>query len=144
MTPPVWPYPRWIAHRGAGVSAPENTLAAFRVGRASGFNMFECDAKLSADGVVYLLHDTALDRTTNAQGPAHLRTWKELSLIDAGSWYSESFKGEPIPTLEKIISFCLDSKCQLNIEIKASPGFAASTGEMVAREVRRLWTGPRP
>jgi len=106
--------------------------------------MFECDAKLSADGVVYLLHDTALDRTTNAQGPAHLRTWKELSLIDAGSWYSESFKGEPIPTLEKIISFCLDSKCQLNIEIKASPGFAASTGEMVAREVRRLWTGPPP
>ena len=106
--------------------------------------MFECDAKLSADGVVYLLHDTTLDRTTNARGPAHLRTWKELSLIDAGSWHSESFKGEPIPTLEQIASFCLDNKCQLNIEIKPSPGFEALTGEVVAREVQRLWTEPPP
>ena len=51
---PPWPYPRWIAHRGAGKLAPENTLAAFRLGAAHGYRMFECDAKLSADGVVLL------------------------------------------------------------------------------------------
>ena len=55
MTTAPWPYPRWIAHRGAGKLAPENTLAAFRVGAAHGYRAFECDVKLSADGVPFLL-----------------------------------------------------------------------------------------
>ena len=46
-----WPYPLWFAHRGAGKLAPENTLAAFRVGAAPGYRAFESDVKLSADGV---------------------------------------------------------------------------------------------
>ncbi|HSH89567.1 MAG TPA: glycerophosphodiester phosphodiesterase family protein, partial [Ramlibacter sp.] len=68
-----WPYPRWIAHRGAGKLAPENTLAAFRLGAQHGYRMFECDAKLSSDGVPFLMHDATLGRTTNAReifGPA--------------------------------------------------------------------------
>ena len=51
ITSDNWPYPFWIAHRGAGKLAPENTLAAFRLGALHGYRMFECDAKLSADGV---------------------------------------------------------------------------------------------
>lgn len=47
----MWPYPFWIAHRGAGKLAPENTLAAFRLGAAHGWRMAECDVKLSQDGV---------------------------------------------------------------------------------------------
>ena len=70
-----WPYPRWIAHRGAGQLAPENTLAAFRLGAAHGYRMFECDAKLSADGVVFLLHDATLERTTNGQGTGGDLPW---------------------------------------------------------------------
>ncbi len=50
-----WPYPLWIAHRGAGKLAPENTLAAFRVGASHGYRAFECDVKLSADGVPFLV-----------------------------------------------------------------------------------------
>jgi len=65
-----WPYPRWIAHRGAGKLAPENTLAAFRLGAAHGYRAFECDVKLSADGVPFLLHDATLERTTSGRGPA--------------------------------------------------------------------------
>ena len=55
MTPtsPQWPYPFWIAHRGAGNLAPENTLAAFKLGASHGYRMFECDVKLSADGVPF-------------------------------------------------------------------------------------------
>ena len=60
-----WPYPRWIAHRGAGKLAPENTLAAFRLGASHGYRMFECDVKLSADGIPFLLHDATLERTSN-------------------------------------------------------------------------------
>ena len=69
---PPWPYPRWIAHRGAGKLAPENTLAAFRLGARHGYRMFECDAKLSSDGVLFLLHDATLERTTNGRGTASL------------------------------------------------------------------------
>ncbi len=81
-----WPYPLWIAHRGAGALAPENTLAAFRVGAAHGYRAFECDVKLSADGVAFLLHDATLQRTTPDRGECASRTWAELSRLDAGGW----------------------------------------------------------
>ena len=71
----AWPYPRWIGHRGAGQLAPENTLAAFRLGAQHGYRMFECDAKLSADDQVFLLHDTTLERTTNGRGLASGLGW---------------------------------------------------------------------
>ena len=74
----TWPLPFWIAHRGAGKLAPENTLAAFRVGASQGYRAFECDVKLSRDGVPFLLHDAKLDRTTNARGIAGERDWAEL------------------------------------------------------------------
>jgi glycerophosphoryl diester phosphodiesterase len=65
-----WHYPTHIAHRGAGKLVPENTLAAFKLGYAHGYRMFECDVKLSSDGVAYLLHDATLERTTNGVGNA--------------------------------------------------------------------------
>lgn len=136
-----WPYPQWIAHRGAGLAAPENTLPAFQLGFDSGFTMFECDAKLSADQVVFLLHDATLDRTTNAQGPSHAYVWDELAALDAGSWHSVPFAGTTIPTLEQLAHFCIGKSCQLNIEIKPSPGFDFLTGQHVAREAQRLWAG---
>src|SRR5438105_14329040 len=101
-----WPYPRWIAHRGAGKLAPENTLAAFRLGASYGYRMFECDAKLSADGVVFLMHDAELDRTTNGRGIAGGKPWDELAQLDAGSWHSRAYAGEPLPTLENVPHFC--------------------------------------
>ncbi len=143
MTPAAWPLPRWIAHRGAGRSAPENTLAAFRAGAAYGYRGFECDAKLSADGVPFLLHDATLDRTTNGQGAAAERSWSELSQLDAGSWHSRSFAGEPPASLAAIAAFVQRNSFALNIEIKPSPGTDAETGRTVASAVRELWRGAR-
>ena len=91
-----WPYPRWIAHRGAGKLAPENTLAAFRLGAQHGYRMFECDAKLSADGVPFLLHDATLERTTNGRGTGGELPWSALAQLDAGSWHSRAYAGEPL------------------------------------------------
>ncbi len=85
-----WPYPLWIAHRGAGKLAPENTLAAFRVGASHGYRAFECDVKLSADGVPFLLHDATLQRTTPERGTASERQWAELSRLDAGGRHSRA------------------------------------------------------
>ena len=144
-----WPYPRWIAHRGAGKLAPENTLAAFRVGAVLGYCMFECDVKLSADGVPFLLHDTTLQRTTNAKermapgdsAVAGEHPWSALAQFDAGSWHSRAFAGEPLPSLENIARYCLHNGYFLNIEIKPTPGLERQTGEVVAQHVARLWQG---
>ncbi len=134
-----WPYPRWIAHRGAGKLAPENTLAAFRLGAGHGSRMFECDAKLSADGVAFLLHDDTLERTTNGQGIGGDQSWSALSQLDAGSWHSRGFAGEPLATLESVARYCQANACWLNIEIKPTPGLEAQTGRAVAAAAQRLW-----
>jgi glycerophosphoryl diester phosphodiesterase len=139
-----WPYPFWIAHRGAGKLAPENTLAAFRLGAQYGYRAFECDVKLSADGLPFLLHDATLDRTTNARGVAAERPWAELSRLDAGGWHSRGFAGEPLPSLAAIARFVQHNGHALNIEIKPTPGQEAETGRVVAHEVQRHWQGHTP
>lgn len=136
---PEWPYPRWIAHRGAGLLAPENTLSAFRLGAQHGYRMAECDAKLSADGVVFLLHDDTLERTTNGHGLAGDQPWAALSQLDAGSWHSRRHAGEPLPTLAALARFCQANACWLNIEIKPTPGLEEQTGRVVAQEAAQLW-----
>jgi glycerophosphoryl diester phosphodiesterase len=135
------PWPLWIAHRGAGKLAPENTLAAFRLGAQHGYNAFECDVKLSADDMPFLLHDATLERTTNARGTAGERTWAELARLDAGSWHSAAHAGEPLPTLDAVAAFCHEGDHALNIEIKPTPGVEAHTGRVVASAAQRLWAG---
>ena len=62
------PLPRWIAHRGGGSLAPENTLAGIRLAARLGYRAVEFDVMLSADGTPFLVHDETLERTTNGQG----------------------------------------------------------------------------
>ena len=144
-----WPYPHWIAHRGAGRLAPENTLAAFRLGASHGWRMFECDVKLSFDGVPFLLHDATLHRTTNAPERlpagesmvAGANAWATLAQLDAGRWHSPAFAGERLPTLQAVAAWCLENGALLNIEIKPTPGTERQTGEAVARQAAQLWQG---
>ena len=134
-----WPYPLWIAHRGAGKLAPENTLAAFRLGAQHGYTAFECDVKLSSDDIPFLLHDAALERTTKVEGIAGEQPWAKLSLLDAGGWHSRRYAGEPMPTLTAIAHYVRRNRFALNIEIKPTPGHEERTGRIVAREAARLW-----
>jgi glycerophosphoryl diester phosphodiesterase len=138
-----WPYPPLCAHRGAGKLAPENTLAAFRLGHAHGYRMAEFDVKLSADGVAFLLHDDTLDRTTNAQGRADARTWRELAQLDAGSWHSSTYAGEPLPTLAAVARWSLAHDVAVNIEIKPTRGRERETGAAVALDAASLWSSAR-
>lgn len=136
-----WPYPLWIAHRGAGLLAPENTLVAFRLGAHYGYRAFECDVKLSADDVPFLMHDADLQRTTGEAGLAGDRRWDELSRLDAGSWHSRLYAGEPLPTLRAVAAFLQRNSFALDLEIKPTPGTEAHTGAVIATEVARLWHG---
>ena len=140
----TWPLPFWIAHRGAGKLAPENTLAAFRVGAQHGYRAFECDVKLSSDGQPFLLHDDTLNRTTRERGIAGERPWSALSRIDAGAWHSRAYAGEMLPSLDAIARFCLGNGYALNLEIKPTTGQELQTGQVVGREVLRLWGDAAP
>ncbi|MBQ0931052.1 glycerophosphodiester phosphodiesterase [Ideonella sp. 4Y16] len=136
-----WPLPRWIAHRGAGKLAPENTLAAFREGARHGYRAFECDVKLSGDDVAFLLHDATLERTTNGQGRAADLPWSALSQLDAGGWHSAAFAGEPPATLAAIATWLQRNDFDLDLEIKPTPGDEERTGRLVAAEVAHRWAG---
>ena len=134
-----WPYPRLFAHRGGGTLAPENTLAAFRLGQSLGYAGHELDVKLSRDGVAILLHDPTLERTTNGAGRAAERSWEELRALDAGGWHSEAFRGEPLPTFEEAARLLRSKGTLANVEIKPTPGFERVTGERVAALAAQLW-----
>jgi glycerophosphoryl diester phosphodiesterase len=138
---PPWPYPARVAHRGAGKLAPENTLAALRLGHAHGYRMAEVDVKLSADGVAFLLHDATLDRTTDAKGRADALGWRELARLDAGGWHSPPYAGEPLPTLAAIARWARANGVAVNLEIKPTPGRERETGAAVAIDAATLWKG---
>src|SRR5260370_26910068 len=139
MTIDTWAYPRVVAHRGGGALAPENTLAAIDTGARLGLKMIEFDAKLSADNVVFLLHDDTVNRTSNGRGAAARMTYAELAALDAGSCRDARFAGERMPTLEQVAARCASLGLAANVEIKPCPGREAETGRLVAEEAARLW-----
>lgn len=139
VTAANWPYPRYIAHRGAGKLAPENTLAAFRLGASFGYRMFEFDVKLSADGKPILMHDATLDRTTSGAGRVDGLTLGELAQLDAGAWHSPGYAGEPVATLAAIARYTQANGLHSNIEIKPVPGRESQTGAAVALDAQVLW-----
>jgi len=136
-----WPYPRIFAHRGGGSLAPENTLAAIRLGQSLGYRAHEFDVKLSRDDVALLLHDETLERTTNGKGRAADFEYDELRGLDAGRWHSELYKGEPLPTFEDAAKLLRSQKTMANVEIKPTPGFDWRTGTHVALHSQQLWAG---
>ena len=138
-----WPFPKLFAHRGGGSLAPENTLAAVKLGRSLGYRACEFDVKLSKDGVAILMHDATLDRTTNGKGSAGDFTWKELSALDAGSRHSAAFRGEGVATFEAVAKELIANGDTANVEIKPTPGFERETGAAVAREAAKLWKGAK-
>jgi glycerophosphoryl diester phosphodiesterase len=134
-----WHYPLWIAHRGGGSAAPENTLAALRTGAAAGFRMVEFDVMLSRDGVPLLIHDETLERTTDGTGPVSAHDCADLLTLDAGRRYGAAFAGERIPTLAQAIDCLLSLQLAANIEIKPATGFERCTGEAAARVIAARW-----
>lgn len=142
--PNGWSYPRVVAHRGGGTLAPENTLAGIDTGARLGLKMIEFDAKLSADDVVFLLHDDTVDRTSNGHGAAARMNYAKIAALDAGGWCDPRFAGEPMPTLAQVAERCARHGLAANIEIKPCRGRDVETGRRVAMEAARLWADCSP
>lgn len=112
-----------FAHRGASGTHPENTLPAFAAGLAAGADRLELDVHATADGHVVVLHDPAVDRTTNGTGPVKVLSLAALRALDAGHAFtaadgSHPFRGQGVlvPTLRELLAAHPD--VALNIEIK--------------------------
>jgi len=108
------------AHRGASGYFPENTMLAFQEGVKMGATGLETDVQMTKDGVLILIHDETLNRTTNGKGFVKDYTYQEIAELDAGSWYKRSFRGEKIPTLRELLEFVKDKNIILNLELKNS------------------------
>jgi glycerophosphoryl diester phosphodiesterase len=154
------------AHRGARSIAPENTLAAARLGLAAGARMWEIDVRMSREGQLVLIHDPDLVRISDVQSKFPDRgpwlvdhfTLHELKALDFGSWFRKAdpfkqiaagkisplelagYSGEPVVTLEEAILFTVRNDWLLNIEIKDLSGLPGheSIAEKVVNLVRSL------
>jgi len=105
-----------MAHRGASAYAPENTMAAFRLAFDQGAPAVEFDVKLTSDREIIIHHDSTVDRTTDGTGRVHKKSLAELRELDAGSKFSEKFRGEKIPLLREVIEEFGSTRI-LNIEL---------------------------
>lgn len=134
-----------IAHRGASVEAPENTLAAFGRALELGADGFELDVHQTKDGELVVVHDDTVDRTTNGNGPVHEMTLSQLQSLDAGSWFNRiypdkarsSFAGERIPTLQQVMDLVKGKPVRLCIEIKTGASSKVGLEEKVVELIGR-------
>lgn len=128
-----------ICHRGASAFAPENTLAAFTKAVEMGATFIECDAQMSEDGKIFVFHDAMLRHKTNGQGRIIENHSSILQQLDAGSWFSSRFIGEPLLTLEHALQFALKHNVRLNIELKSSETQGDALAVQTLSEINRIW-----
>lgn len=109
-----------VCHRGAHTVAPENTLAGAALAYRMGAQRVELDVRTSSDGKLVVIHDDALERTTNLDGPVANRTQEELTRCDAGSWFHARYAGEAVSTLGDYLCLAKHRGGGLFVEIKAA------------------------
>src|SRR5215213_3619479 len=135
--PKNWPVN--FAHRGGAGIAPENTLEAFREGLRVGAGVLELDVHTTADGHIVVMHDPAVDRTTQGTGPVREMTLAELKRLDAGYRFTRDeggtfpHRGEGIriPTLEEVYDEF--TEVPINVEIKGErPGIEEVVWRIIA------------
>jgi len=126
FVPPV------IAHRGASLFAPENTLAAFSKAKDLNLKWVEFDVMLTATGEAVVIHDEDLDRTTNGHGRVINSSYEYLKTLDAGSWWNPKFSNERIPLLQDVLDLLHEKQLAANLEIKALPGYEEITVQSIA------------
>ncbi|MEG0504391.1 MAG: glycerophosphodiester phosphodiesterase, partial [Raoultibacter sp.] len=105
------------AHRGGSRNAPENTLAAFQQAIDEGADWVELDVQQTSDGVLMVMHDANLKRTTGLDKEFWQVTYDEIKNLDNGSWFAPAFAQERVCTLEEALALCKD-KIKMSIEVK--------------------------
>ena len=117
--------PQLIAHRGGPVYQPENTLAAFQHAIDVGADWLEFDVQRSRDGVLVVIHDETVDRTTDGSGKIMALTFEQIQALDAGS-------GERVPTFAEVITLAQTTGVGLMPEAKSPHLYPGIEAQMVA------------
>jgi len=129
--------PIMISHRGAAGLAPENTLASVREATRRGAQFIEVDVQRSTDGILVLMHDRTVSRTTNGKGWIGQLTWDEIRELDAGSHFSPRFAGESIPSLESTLELIKEQNVTLVLEAK-NPSLYPGIEKQIAETLQRF------
>ena len=106
-----------VVHRGANHLAPENTKASAQAAIELGAHYVEIDVRTSSDGVLYILHDATVNRTTDGSGLMASMSSAEIDKLDAGSWFGKEFKGEPVPRLRGYLLW-IKGKAKVYFDVK--------------------------
>ncbi|HEY9012790.1 MAG TPA: glycerophosphodiester phosphodiesterase family protein, partial [Devosia sp.] len=128
------PTVEFIAHRGSSFLAPENTLAALRLGWSE-TTTCEVDVRATGDGRVIVIHDETTLRTTGADLVVAQHTLEQLQQLDAGKWKGAEWKGERLPSLAEAIE-AMPRDNRLLIEIKGGPGIIPELARVVRESGR--------
>jgi len=128
-----------IAHRGAPLLAPENTLPSIRAAVAKGAKWVEIDVKLTKDLQAVILHDDKVDRTTNGTGFLAAMNFDDVRRLDARATFGEEFAGIQIPTFQELIETVLELDVGLQVELKPTPGDDVDTAEIAIRVLKEMW-----
>ncbi len=131
--------PRIIGHRGSPRAAPENTLASFRQAALEGARWIEFDAALTIDNRVVIFHDDTLERTSDGVGRVAEMPLDAIGALDAGSWFDEVYKGEPIPTLEETLETLATLRLGFNMELKVDPGREVDLATIALPVAKDCW-----
>lgn len=110
-------FPTIVAHRGASSTHPENTVPSFQAAVALGAGVVELDARLTADGIVVVVHDPDVSRTTDGAGLVHELTSEQVGALQAGTFEIPA----TVPTLRRALEV-LSGRAAVAIEIKNVPG----------------------
>ncbi len=110
--------PKLVCHRGASLLAPENTFPAADAALDRGAHYIELDVRESADGVLYVLHDRTLDRTTDGSGPIDHWHSRDLDRLDAGRWFAPAFEGTRLPRLDAYLAHLKARGAGAYVEVK--------------------------
>lgn len=128
--------PTVMAHRGLSVDAPENTLYAFSDAISVGADFIELDVQQTRDGVLVVMHDSNLKRTTGVNKDIWDVDYADIQNLDAGSWFDPAYANARIPTLEETLQF-VDKRAKLNIEIKPTKHGSDTLEQDVAELITR-------
>ncbi len=126
--------PLWFAHRGALLTAPENTRSAYIEAQNKNLKAIELDVISTRDGVVVCSHNFDLERKTDSFGYIHKLNYSELKQVKNGRLPDGTY--EKITTLEEALNVIKDP-VRINIEIKTSKWFDFKTALLAAKIVKR-------
>ncbi len=115
------PLPSLIGHRGLPLLAPENTRASILSAVEHKIECIEIDVTMAGDGSLVIMHDPDLRLVGQADVKLVDLDRETLQKVDAGSWHSAKFKGEPLLFLEDLIALVKEHQLTLNLEIKINP-----------------------